>query len=205
MFLGLLGTTSTLTVAGCTGAGTTFEAETALASESAASQTGYSFSGTEEQRVTRDVSGQEVTAVNKISTYEKTLSLSVLGEAKLGVFATVSTPAIDIAGRTFNPVGEYDTSRLVRLLQSNYESINSAERVDQQEVPILGASRTVDEFAATSTFEGQEIDVSIHITRAIRHEADFLIPIGVYPQPLGVQERDNVFTLMQNIVHPASN
>ncbi len=201
-FITTLGTTGIVAVAGCAGGATTFEAEPAGTASDTASETGYERSGIEEQTVTREFAGQEVEVINKITTYEKTLSLSLFGEARLGVFAAVSTPAVEVGGETFNPVGDQSTDELVDLLASNYENIRNPESVAQEELTILGGTRTVDKFAATATFDGQEVDIFIHLPEAIRDEADFVIPIGIYPQQLETVERSNVLDLMRDATHP---
>ncbi|SFL50336.1 hypothetical protein SAMN04487950_4025 [Halogranum rubrum] len=166
----------------------------------AASSAGYQLEGVEDLTVEREFAGQTVTVVNKVATYEKALSIPLLGEARLGVFATISTPAIEIANQTFNPVGDYDNDRLVGMLQSNYEGISDVREVSSQTVTVLGSDTEVTKYAGKAAFSGQQLDVNIHVGK-VRHEADFVVCFGVYPTQLN--EENNVLSMMAAAVHPA--
>lgn len=159
---------------------------------------GYEFAGVEEQTVTRTYAGQDVEAVNKVTTYEKTLSIPLLGEANLGVFALLSTPAIEIAGKTFNPVADYSNDRLVELLTDNYEGIDDPRRVGGRTVTVLGSETDVTEYEATAEFDGQDVDVTIHLTK-VRDGEDFVVPMGIYPRR--TDEEDNVLSMMRATDH----
>jgi hypothetical protein len=188
---------------GCTGvlSGTqTFEAKPAKTKASVASNAGYELQGVEELTAEREFASQTVRVVNKVATYEKSLSIPLLGSAKLGVFATISTPAIELAGKTFNPVGEYSNDQLVEMLQSNYEGISDAREVSSETVAVLGSETTVTKYAGKAAFGGQQLDVNIHVTK-VRSDADFVVCFGVYPKQLNEQE--NVLSMMSAAVHPA--
>lgn len=189
-------------LAGCSGSPTTFEAEPADTADAAASETGYEKQGTESQTISREFAGTSVEVVNRITTYQKTID-TVLGSVRAGVFAAVSTPAVEVAGRTFNPVADYDTGKLIELLASNYEGISDPTRVGESSVEILGESRTYVRYEATATFEGREIDVAVHVTEALRDGGDFVVPLAVYPQQLGERGRENARTLARGVEHPA--
>lgn len=177
-----------------------FEAATAKTKASVASNANYELTGVENLTIEREFAGQTVEAVNRVATYEKTLRIPLVGSAKLGVFAAIATPAIEVAGKTFNPVGDYDNDQLVQLLQGSYEGISDAQEVSSQTVAVLGTDTTVTKYEATATFSGQEIDVNIHVTK-VRHEADFVVCFGVYPKRLS--EQRNILSLMSATVHPA--
>jgi hypothetical protein len=186
--------------AGVLGEAKSFEAKPAKTEDGVASEAGYEFEGLEETTVEREFASQTVRVVNKVATYEKALSIPLLGEARLGVFATISTPAIELAGKTFNPVGDYDNDRLVGMLQSNYERINDVREVSSQTVAVLGTDTTVTKYAGKATFGGQQLDVTIHVTK-VRDGEDFVICFGVYPKQL--TEEENVLSMMSAAIHPA--
>jgi len=201
---------STLLTTGCLGVLTGEEsysesAQPARTAESTAGETGYEFAGTEEQVIEEEfeVAGQtrSVEATNYVSTYEKTMEVPVLGEAKTGVFAVVSTPAFEIAGRTLNPISEYSNAELVDLLASEYEQLEVREEVGTDELSILDTTVEVSKFDAVATFEGQEIDVFVHVG-SFQHEEDFLVPVGIYPQDRENEEEPNVVALFENVTHP---
>lgn len=183
------------------GSGLTFEASTAKTKASVASNADYELSGVEDMTIEREFAGQTVEAVNRVATYEKTLKIPLVGSAKLGVFAVITTPAIEIAGETFNPVGDYSNDQLVQLLQSNYDGIDNAQEVSSQTVAVLGTDTTVTKYEATATFSGQEVDVNIHVTK-VRSGEDFVLCFGVYPKQLS--EQQNILSMMSAVQHPVS-
>lgn len=195
---------------GCLGALTgggpiTLEAEPAAVAPAAAESTGYEDNGTRTFTVNRtlEAAGQEqqISVENKVTTYEKALDLGPLGEAKLGVFALITTPAVEIAGQTLNPVGDYDNDRLVGLVESQYRGLSDVQQVSNRQVTVLGSETTVTKYSAKATALGQQVDVFVHVTK-VRHEADFVIAVGVYPQVLSGEE-DAVFRLLRATEHPA--
>ncbi len=184
----------------------TVEAEPAVVDDAAASSTGYVYNGTESVQVNRtlEVAGQSrtVSVVNRVSTYEKSLDFGPLGEARLGMFAAVSTPAVEIAGETLNPIGDYDNDRLVELVAGKYEGLENVEQVSSRQVTTLGQETTVTKYSATApTAFDRRIDVFVHVTK-VRHEGDFVVAIGVYPQVLRGEE-DDVLELIRAVEHPA--
>lgn len=183
-----------------------FSAEPAAVSGSAAEDAGYEYNGTRELTVNRsfDVGGQErrVVATNRIADYSKSIELGPLGEAEVGVFNVVTTPAVEIAGQTLNPIGSYSNARLVEFVQQQYSGLGGIERVSEQNITVQGTETTVTKFSATANIEGQEVDVFIHVTK-YRSGEDFVVAIGVYPQQLEGQEESNILSMMRAIDHPA--
>ena len=198
-----------LATSGClgvfSGGATTFEAEPADVDEAAASQTGFEKNGTRDSVVTREVGpegvSETVRVVNKVTTYEKSLEIPLLGSARLGVFSIVSSPAVEIAGQTFNPVADYSNDRLVQLVTNRFGSLSNVEQVGSRQVTVLGSQTTVTKYAATTTVQGQQIDVFVHVAK-VRHGDDFLVGVGVYPQRL--DQESEVLSLYRAIEHPAS-
>lgn len=197
----LVGLTS---LAGCTaltGGSLSFESDPAGVSSSTRSETGYEQADQRSTSLERTFAGQDVTVTNWITQYQKSVELGGAIEAKLGVFVAFTTPAVKIAGQgPFNPVGNVSTSELVKRLQGQYASMQDVEKVGSSSVGILGSSTNVDKFSATTTFEGQEIDLYLHIAKR-QHEKDFVIPVGIYPQRLDGEE-SNVTAMMKALRHP---
>lgn len=183
----------------------TFEADAATTDESVASDAGYENNGTKSQTVEREftVAGQTrtVEAVNKVTTYEKTVEIPLVGSADLGVFSVISSPAVEIAGKTFNPIGDYSNDRLVRFIAGSYGGLDDVERVSERRLSVLGTETAVTKYSATATFQEQEIDVFVHVTK-IRDGDDFVVAIGVYPQELS-DEESNVVSMLRAVEHPA--
>lgn len=202
----ILALSALLLTSGClgslSGGPTTFEAAPADVDDAAATETGFEKNGTRERVATREFGPETVRVVSKVTTYEKSLTIPLLGSARLGVFSVVSTPAVEVAGQTFNPVGEYSNDRLVKFVTDRFGSLSDVERVSSRQVLVTGTETTVTKYAATTTVQGQEIDVFLHVTK-VRDGEDFLVGVGVYPQALDQQEE--ILTLLRAVEHPAGS
>lgn len=183
-----------------------FEAEPAAAADGTADETGYETDGPRAETTTREftAAGQtrEAEVTNQITTYEKTVEVPVLGEARLGVFAAIASPKVEIAGRTLNPLEDYSNDDLVELLTSQYEGIEDPSAVDERTVETLGSETTFTKYEAVATFDGQEVDVYVHVGR-VEDGDDFVVAMGVYPQEKEDQEEPNVVSLTESLEHPA--
>jgi hypothetical protein len=185
----------------------TFSAEPAAVDEAAAQEAGYELNDTRTLEVNRtfEVAGEErrVVASNELASYEKTMDLGPLGEMPLGVFTVVSTPAVEIAGQTLNPIGSYSNARLVEFVQQRYSGLNDVETVSSRNITVQGTETRVTKFAGTATIQGQEVDVFVHVTK-YRDGDDFILALGVYPQQISGEE-ENVLSMMRAIEHPVSD
>lgn len=205
-----IGLAALLVSSGCIGFITgseaqTFEAEWAGTSDSTASDAGYELNSTQSQTIERqfEVAGQQrtVEVVNKIATYQKTMDLGPLGERRTGVFAVVSSPAVELGPRTFNPLVNYTNEDLVMLLSSQYENINNVQTESSRNITVLGTETKMTKFSAQARFAGTNVDVYIHVTK-VRDGADFVVPLGIYPQQKSGEEQ-NIVAMMEATQHPA--
>lgn len=182
-----------------------FEADPARTDESVASNAGYESNGTQSVRVERNLSVADVTrrvaVTNEVTTYEKSVEVPVVGSLRLGVFSIISSPAVEVAGRELNPIGDYDNDQLVGLVQSRYDGLSEVRRVSNRTISVLGSDTTVSKYAASTTVRGQQVDVFVHVMK-VRHGEDFVVAVGVYPQRLDGEE-ENVLEMMRAIDHPA--
>ena len=186
-------------LAGCSGS-TSFTAEYA---ETDTGETGYERTRQEESTISRTFAGQDVTVTNTVTEYQKEVDLGLLGgSARVGVFAAFTSPRAEIAGRTFNPISNWDNQRIINELQSRFSGMDDIQQEGTEEVEMLGSSRTVTKFSATTTYEGQEVPLFILMAN-FDHESDVVIPLGVYPQEASDQEGPNVRQLMGDLTHPA--
>lgn len=180
------------------------EASEGSVSAAAVSDAGYEHARTETVTVNRtfEVAGQtrEVQAVNHLTEYHRSVEVGALGsERKAAVFVVFTTPQVEIAGRTFNPVGEMSNRELLEELQSQYDAIEVGTQVGSETVRTLGTDATVDIFDGSARLAGVEIDVRFQITK-VRHDDDFVIAVGIYPAQLP-GEGENVRTLIRNLEH----
>ncbi|MFC7098370.1 DUF6517 family protein [Halobaculum marinum] len=182
----------------------TLSASPATVPETALAETGYAEYRVEPLEVTREftVAGEtrEVVVTNHLAQYDK--SATVFGERLRGaVFAALSTPAVELGDRTFNPVGDLRSRELAERLLARYDGFGDLRAAGEETVTVLGTETTVGLFTADATIaDGIEVQVTLHVAEAVRAGPDFVVAIGGYPSVLTGQEAD-VRTMMQSLVH----
>ena len=183
-----------------------YDASEAAVSEDALRETGYQHGDTQEQTFEETVSAggveRTVVATTWISTYRK--SIDLLGDERDAArFAVVSTPAIEIAGKSFNPVDSMSHEELLERFKDQFsgqnEQLEDIEYVESRDEVILGDEVEVSTFSTTTTMQGQEVELYIHVA-TVTHEGDLIVAVGAHPAALS-QERSNTYTLMRSIEH----
>ncbi|AEM57483.1 hypothetical protein HISP_09610 [Haloarcula hispanica N601] len=193
---------------GCVGliTGETVEFDSAPASvgDSALEETGYEQSMADEQTIERTVTvaGQERTirVTNHVRQYERGIDLGPLGEVNAGRFIVFSTPSASVAGKSLNPAASWSNERLVEEVASRNDQINDVQFERNRSVEALGESREVAVFSGTTSIEGQEVDVLIHLT-SFEHEGDVVVAVAVYPERIDDREGPRVDTLLGGLSH----
>ncbi|GAA0658145.1 DUF6517 family protein [Salarchaeum japonicum] len=180
----------------------TFSASQVTVQDSALESAGYEEVAVEEMQVNRtfEAAGQSKTVeiTNWVAQYEK--QVSVLGvERRAAVFGTFSSPEVSVLGQSFNPLNEYDDREIAELIQQQYGTISDLTAVSNTTMTVLGHSTTVTKFSGTANFDGQSIDVFVHVTK-VNDGGDIVAAVGVYPQQLDGEE-EHVVTLLQNLQH----
>jgi len=180
----------------------TFSANQVTVEDSTLESSGYEEVSVEEMQVNRtfEAAGQSKTVeiTNWVAQYEK--QVSVLGvERRAAVFGTFSSPEVSVLGQSFNPLNDYDNRELVQLIQQQYGTISDLTAVSNTTMSVLGHSTTVTKFSGTANFDGQSIDVFVHVTK-VNDGGDIVAAVGVYPQQLDGEE-EHVVTLLQNLEH----
>ena len=169
--------------------------------------TGYDQTEIDEITIEEEFSlgphSETVTATNYLTEHEKAVELGPLGRARAAVFMLLTTPQVSILGREFNPVEEMSTTELIDLVEDNYDGIDDISHEADEETTILDQETTLSRFTADAEFDGQDIDVYVHISEPIETEDDLLVAIGVYPQQVQSQEEDNIHELIAGIVEEA--
>lgn len=208
-FLAGSGLALTTATAGCTGLLSddpiTFEAELASVPESVAGNAGYQLEGTDSQVIeeTFEAAGESrtVEVTNRTAEYEKGVDLGPLGELRAAIFTVLSTPKVEVLGRTFNPVAEMSTGELADRVQDQYDEIGDLEVEHDAPVTVLGTETTQTKFAGEIRMEsGERIDIYLHVSTPVESGDDLVLAVGGYPQQLP-DEEDRVLELMEAIEH----
>lgn len=184
----------------------TFAANDLSVSEQARNDTGYEEATDDTQVVNRTFSAggqsRNVSVTNHVAEYQRSVSL-LENSQPLARMTVVSSPAVEVAGQTFNPLGDLTNRELAQQLQSEYETVRNVKFEGDRIETVLGEEVTVSKFSAEAVTEtGQSVDVYVHVTKT-RDGDDFIVGIAVYPQRLD-GEQQAVDTLLSGIEHESS-
>lgn len=181
------------------------EASSVSVSSTAQGDAGYEEVRTTTQELTREVSAagqtREVVVTNHVAEYARSIDAGPLGSGELARFVVVSTPAVEVLGQTFNPVGEMSNRELAELAQDQYQDLENLESAGERRVSVLGTQATVSRFTADATLQGtgQSVELTLHVTR-IRDGGDFIVVIAAHPTLLP-DEAERVDAMLGGIQH----
>jgi len=186
-----------------TGQTVAFEAEQAAVSDAALETTGYEQTTAETRTISRDVEfgGQQrtINVTNHVAQYAKVIDFGPLGQVNASRFILVSTPGAQVAGQTLNPAASWSNRRVIEQVAGRSGQIRDVAFVGNRSVQSLGERRNVGEFTGTTTIEGQEVDVLLHVA-SFEHQGDVVVLVAIYPEQ--IDEQDNVDTLIGGVQHP---
>ncbi|WP_207588809.1 DUF6517 family protein [Halomontanus rarus] len=189
--------------AGCVsdilGSLTSYSATPAAVSDAAIEETGYEHQSTEEEVEEEEVAGETVEVTNYISRYSRLVEIPFIGELEAGIFATITTPQVSIAGESRNPVGEMTNREIIELVQEQYEELSIDDSIDNRSVETLGTTTTVETFEGRARVRDSEVDVFVDVSR-FAHADDHVIVGGVYPEQLS-DEGERITTLIEGLEH----
>lgn len=179
----------------------TFEASEVRASETAVEDTGYEHRITETVPFTKEfeVGGvsREVRADTVVSKYDKAIDMGPLGSKRTALFVVASTPKAEVAGRPFNPIEDMDNRELAEEFQSQYDEMTIREEIGTEVISVFDEDVDLSTFEAETAFEGQPIDIRLHIGVA-ETDDDLVVLLGGYPRRLP-DEKANVVTLAESV------
>lgn len=186
-----------------TGQTVAFEAERAGVSDAALETTGYEQTGTETRTISRNVEfgGQQrtINVTNHVGQYARVVDFGPLGQVNASRLIVVSTPGAQVAGQTLNPAASWSNRRVIEQVAQRSGQIRDVSFVGNRSVQSLGEARNVGEFTGTTTIQGQEVDVLLHVA-SFEHQGDVIVLVAVYPEQ--IDEQDNVDTLIGGLQHP---
>jgi hypothetical protein len=171
----------------------------------AAGVTGVPF----ERRVTLGPASRDIRVTNVLAEYDRRVGIDTgLGlptDARAAVFATFTTPAVEVFGRTLNPVGNLSTPELAELIQQHYGSIRDLSEEGELQGSVLGATTTLTRFTAraellTAAVAATEVPIHLYVGTPVRAGPDFVLTVAAHPQAAGPRE-DTVRTLLSGVEH----
>ena len=205
------GTTLTALLSGCgaTQQEFSFTATPGRITQQGLSNAGYNPDQQEEiiQQRTVEAAGQErdVTVTNYLRTY--TRSISQRGISRELVAAIFTSPSISIVGQQFNPLADLGLKELLERTQGRFSDYDAPQlqevtRSGEFSIQSLATETTVGVFSAV-TAGTPAVDIEVLISR-FKHDGDYIILRGGYPQSVTETERQRVRTLFENIAHDSS-
>jgi hypothetical protein len=192
---------------GCTGVlsdPVSFSASKATVSDAALDATGYEHRRTDRMGVNRTFSaaGQEkkVEVTNWISEYDRQVGLPGVGEKRAAMFVTFASPKVEVLGKSFNPLAEYDDRRVAERFVDQLARVGNLREVETRNRTMLGTATEVTKFETNvRTAGGVEFDAYLHLT-TVEHEGDVVVAVAVYPRLLSGQD-EKVGRLLEGIQH----
>lgn len=202
--LAVLGLVTLVTLSGCallTGDTLEFSATKATVSDSATAEAGYEEVSVEPRTINQSftVADQErdVRVTNWVATYERDL---VVGTTPApGTVAVLSTPEISIAGQTLNPIGSMSDRELLDRLLEEEGGISDVTHDGTRTATVLGTETEVEMYQGTVEYEGQQVDVTIHLTR-VNHGGDYVVALGLHPAAMNADQA-GIDTMLTGIEH----
>lgn len=142
---------------------------------------------------------RQIVLTNEVVGYE-----NAVGAARKlgGVFTLLSTPAIDIANKSVNPLMQLSNKELAKQVASQRSgdggSIENIEVESEYEATVDGNTTTVTKFSATTTVEGKDVPLYMHLTKTPVGD-NYAVVGAVYPQRIDELEHDTVKVLIEGI------
>lgn len=181
-----------------------FGATPATVEEATIDDTGYELHRIEETVVTREFEAagetREVEVTSATAEYDRAVEL--LGERRqAAVFTVLSTPQVNVLGRTFNPVADMERDDLAELVQERYEAVENVEHESGYVTEMLGEDVDVSRYGADGRIAGTDvtIDLALHVSDAVDSGDDFVVGFGAYPEI--VDDGDAVRRLLAGVEH----
>lgn len=168
-------------------------------------ETGYESLGVEDHEVdeTFSVAGQErrVLVTNRLAQYDKAVELPTGDRHQGALFAVLTTPAVEVLGRTMNPVAGLGAGELARRALAEFEGFGDLREDGTETATVLGSETEVGLFLTDAEVtSGVTAEVRIHVAEAVRAGEDFVVPVGAYPTMLS-GEGDDIRRMMGDVEH----
>ena len=183
-----------------------FQAARVAPTDGALDETGYEEESVDEETIEERVEAsgveREVRASYWVSTY--TNAVEYEGEEReAALFGSVAVPAMEIAGRSFNPLDDLSNRELLEEFLGEVDDGDQIENLDHGEsfsLSVLDAVRDIDVFVGETELDGDRIDVDVVVT-SFTHEDDMIILLGSYPSALA-DEGPAIEALIESVEHP---
>jgi len=187
-----------------TGDAAEFEASPCQVPQSVLDNTGYELDGVSDQEIERQFEAggesRDVIVTNKLAEHSKSVSVAEadIEDANAAIFTGLTTPQVDVLGRNFNPVEDMSAEEIVNMVQEQYDLVAAPTQEEEMTVTINGEQTTMTKFRADAQFEGNPVELFLHITEAVELGSDFVVTVGGYPTLLAGEE-ENIIEMAKSV------
>ena len=123
------------------------------------------------------------------------------GEVGEHTFVALSTPGIEVAGRSLNPLEGLAADELLEeLLDQSDQNVEDVSHEESFTLEILGEDRDVERFTGHAGANGETAPVTLTVT-SFGHADDFVVLLGAHLEAFEA-EAEHVETLMASVEHP---
>lgn len=188
-----------LVLAGCSGTLVEYAASPAVVPDAALGPRGYVHGNTTEVPITYRVGGgalsQDITLITWVSGYTRTTAddgTTDDGTTDDGIAVLVlySSPNVQVADRSVNPLGQLSNRELVRTVLDRgaelrglggVEGLSDLREHGAQNVTMLGTPVQAVSYVGTADIDGRRIAVVVNIA-VVEHEGDVVVALGVHDE-----------------------
>ncbi|RQH00028.1 DUF6517 family protein [Natrarchaeobius oligotrophus] len=143
---------------------------------------------------------EDVTAINYLTEYGKSIDAGPLGEQRTAAFVVLSTPRVEFVGREYNPVGGMSADELVAEIERAVDPLDDVQFETERTVTVLDQSTVHSRYVGEIDRFGRSVDADLHVSEAVETDDDFVATVGVYPRRLRDGELETVRTLAEGVV-----
>lgn len=194
-------------IAGCSGTLVEIESSPATIPESALAPRGYVHGNTTAVPVTYPVGfaglSRDVTVRTWVSGYSRTTTNDT------AVLALYSSPNVEVAGRSVNPLGELSNRELVAFVLertgdlrglAGLDGLTDLREIGAQNVTVLEEPTRIASYAGTAEVDGRRRGVVVNVA-VVEHGDDLIVALGVHDERL--DERSVQAALLRRMEHGA--
>gem|GEM_PF-835192 len=143
---------------------------------------------------------RSVVADNTLAEYDRAVEIPNVGRYRAALYATFTTPAVEVLGQTFNPVADASPAEIARQTLARVESLESPESTGETTLPFVDGETTVGQFETDATLvDGVELSIDLFVTEPVQTGGDFVVGVAGFPTVL--PQTDAVETLLAATTH----
>lgn len=203
-----------LVIAGCSGTLLEYTASPATIPDAALEPRGYVHGNTTELPITYRVGSgglsRDITLRTWVSGYARVTTDSGAGDNRTAVLVLYSSPNVQVAGRSINPLGQLSNRELIRTVLGHatelgglggIDGVSDLRERDAQNVTMLGTPTQVVSYVGTADVDGRRVAIVVNIA-VVEHDGDIVVALGVHDETL--DETATHVALISRVEHRGS-